>query len=122
MSRRPVTLDDIEAAIRYRFPASQADVDTLRSLVAAYAEAEGLALARQRVLGHRQGELMVAAVPGSPDDAALRAVRAEVRWRRQAGLPVPAAVEEMARQYERDRKRAQRSARPAGQVAGVKAA
>jgi hypothetical protein len=119
--KRPVTLDDVEAAIRYRFRATTGDVDALRSLVAAYAETEGLALARQRVLGTRRGALMAATVPDALAPPSLRAAHAEVSWLRAAGRPVPGRLADLDRAYERLKKRAQRerAREAAGRLAGA---
>ncbi len=107
-SPRPVTLDDIEAALWHRFAGmTQADADAIRALVTAYAEAAGLYLARERVLGERRSVLMATVDGHTP--AALRAAHAEASRLRLAGKAVPPRLGELDRAYERTKKRQQRA-------------
>lgn len=133
-SPRPVTLDDIEAALWHRFAGmTQADADAIRALVTAYAEAAGLYLARERVLTKRRAALegiaedaTAAPPPAAPADAAerrsalmatvdghvpaaLRAAHAEASRLRLAGQAVPPRLGELDRAYERTKKRQQRA-------------
>lgn len=101
-----MNLDDIEAALWYRFPgATVADVEDLLAMVTVYASTG------RDITAARRAELAAATKAtkaGGDRPAVLRAAHAEASRLRENGCPVPTSLADLDREYEREKKRTRR--------------